>query len=94
MLKLDYELRDLEWDEKKKLGVGTFAVVHPGILNTGKLCNHFFKLRIFHQTIYVNIRCLKHQLDTNFFFVLFENRFDFFSHGNQRNNVCNPRTFT
>ncbi|XP_071175970.1 uncharacterized protein [Mytilus edulis] len=34
MWQLDYRLRDLEWNEKRKLGTGSFANVYPGHLNT------------------------------------------------------------
>lgn len=34
MWQLDYRLRDLEWNEKRKLGTGSFANVYPGHLNS------------------------------------------------------------
>lgn len=54
MLKLDYELRDLEWNEKKKLGVGTFAVVHPGILNTGNGLRTEVAIKVFKDPLRTN----------------------------------------
>lgn len=54
MLKLDYQLRDLEWNEKKKLGVGTFAVVHPGILNIGNGLKTEVAIKVFKDPLRTN----------------------------------------
>ena len=54
LLKLDYRLRDLEWNDNKKLGTGSFACVYPGTLDTGEGRKAEVAIKVFKDPLQTN----------------------------------------